>query len=164
MKTLTALHTFENGFQIWYFWKRRLRFVNFHKTFRKRWSHKSACVSHADRVRIQDGVHSCIELSVVSAFWSNITILNFQVSYMLNSYEVVMLYDNNNISFKKRLEFKRVNIPKWRRLWIRPGHASTPWDNVSAQVVTPEEWKDNFRMSRDPLIWLAEELKTYTCI
>ena len=43
-----------------------------------------------------------------------------------------------------------------RRFWIRPGRTSAWWENFVNEVVLPEEWKENFRMSRTSLLKLSE--------
>ena len=50
---------------------------------------------------------------------------------------------------------------KERRFWTRPGRTSTWCNNFVDQVVISEEWKENFRVSRDSLYNLAEELRPY---
>ncbi len=50
---------------------------------------------------------------------------------------------------------------KARRFWVRPGRATAWWDNFRAEIVIAEEWKENFRMSRNSLYRLADELQPY---
>ena len=38
---------------------------------------------------------------------------------------------------------------------MRPGRTASWWDNFENQIVLPEEWRDNFRMSRGSLIRLS---------
>ena len=57
----------------------------------------------------------------------------------------------------KRLRQKQ----KARRFWVRPGRATAWWDNFRAEIVIAEEWKENFRMSRNSLYRLADELQPY---
>ena len=52
-------------------------------------------------------------------------------------------------------------LARARRFWIRPGRTSAWWDNFVSQTVVPEEWKENFRMSRPFLLKLSEELRLY---
>ena len=35
-----------------------------------------------------------------------------------------------------------------QRFWIRPGRTSAWWDGFVSEIVLPEEWRENFRMSR----------------
>ena len=49
-----------------------------------------------------------------------------------------------------------------RRFWIRPGRTSAWWGNLVSQIVVPEEWKENFGMSRASLLKLSEELRPYS--
>ena len=41
----------------------------------------------------------------------------------------------------------RVRLYLERRFWTRPGRTSAWWDNFIHEVVIPEEWLENFRMS-----------------
>ena len=52
-------------------------------------------------------------------------------------------------------------LARERRFWIRPERTSAWWDNFVLQSVVPEEWKENFRMSRPSLLKLGEELRPY---
>ena len=51
--------------------------------------------------------------------------------------------------------------PVERRFWVRPGQTSAWWDNFVAEDVTPEEWRENFRMSRNTFLILCEELRPF---
>uniref|UniRef100_A0A667XT45 Putative nuclease HARBI1 n=1 Tax=Myripristis murdjan TaxID=586833 RepID=A0A667XT45_9TELE len=48
-----------------------------------------------------------------------------------------------------------------RRFWVRPGRTSAWWDNFISEVVAPEEWRENFRMSRSALVNLSERLRPH---
>lgn len=48
-----------------------------------------------------------------------------------------------------------------RRFWTRPGRTSAWWDNFVHEVVIPEEWLENFRMSRRSLLNLSELLRPH---
>ena len=48
-----------------------------------------------------------------------------------------------------------------RRFWTRPGRTSAWWGNFVSQVVLPQEWIENFRMSRSSVLKLSEELRPY---
>ena len=43
-------------------------------------------------------------------------------------------------------------LARARRFWIWPGRTSAWWDNFVSKTVVPEEWKENFRMSRPSLL------------
>ena len=47
-----------------------------------------------------------------------------------------------------------------RRFWTRPGRTSAWWDNFVHEVI-PEEWLENFRMSRRSLLNLSELLRPH---
>lgn len=48
-----------------------------------------------------------------------------------------------------------------RRFWTRPGRTSAWWHNFVHEVVIPEEWLENFRMSRRSLLNLSELLRPH---
>ena len=50
---------------------------------------------------------------------------------------------------------------KKRRFWTRPGRTSAWWDNFVNEVVVPEEWRENFRMTRTSLLKLSELLRPH---
>ena len=56
---------------------------------------------------------------------------------------------------------KRRKGRKRRRFWVRPGRTSAWWDNFVADVVVHEEWKENFRMSKQSFDKLCNELHPY---
>ena len=51
--------------------------------------------------------------------------------------------------------------PAKRRFWTRPGRTSAWWDNFASQNIVPEEWKENFRRSRDTFLILCEERRPF---
>ena len=48
-----------------------------------------------------------------------------------------------------------------RRFWIKPGRTSMWWDNFINDVVPPEEWRENFRMSRSSFFILCQLLRPH---
>ena len=50
---------------------------------------------------------------------------------------------------------------KDRRFWQRPGRTSVWWLNFVQQVVIPEEWRENFRMSRENFLNLCDQLRPF---
>jgi len=56
---------------------------------------------------------------------------------------------------------KRGRVRKPRRVWIRPGRTHIWWDNFLKGVVFPEEWRENFRMSKATFLKLCEELQPF---
>ena len=59
---------------------------------------------------------------------------------------------------RRRLSM-RLNIE--RRFWVKPGRTASRWDNFEDQVVLPEEWGENFRMSRGSLYRLSTMLRPH---
>lgn len=48
-----------------------------------------------------------------------------------------------------------------RRFWVRPGRTTAWWDNFVTGVVVDEEWKENFRMTKQSFYKLCDELRLY---
>ncbi|KAM3858860.1 putative nuclease HARBI1 [Diretmus argenteus] len=48
-----------------------------------------------------------------------------------------------------------------RQFWVRPGRTSAWWDNFINGVAAPEEWRENFQMSRSALTTLSERLRPH---
>eukprot|EP00794_Sanderia_malayensis_P002264 gene2264-2597_t len=65
----------------------------------------------------------------------------------------------NNADFEAKIEDKGQR--KARRYWERPGHTSVWWLNFVQEVVVPEEWRENFRMSQDNFLNLCQELRPF---
>lgn len=55
----------------------------------------------------------------------------------------------------------RGRVCKPRRSWSRPGRTRTWWDNFVNDVVVPEEWRENFRMTKTSFLKLCEELRPH---
>ena len=64
------------------------------------------------------------------------------------------------VSSSSRLVMRRPRL--WRqqrrprRFWIKPGRTQSWWDSFSNNIVPPEEWRDNFRMSRASFFSLCD--------
>ena len=52
-------------------------------------------------------------------------------------------------------------LPKCRRFWVRPGRTDAWWRNFEKNVVLPEEWRENFRMSRESFFVLCDLLRPW---
>ena len=84
-------------------------------------------------------------------------LLTFQADYVRKRLNMIRLL---SVPVSRTGTVKRLNrrpaTP--RKLWVGPGRTSAWWDNFVNQIVVPEEWRENFRVSRDSLYSLAEEL------
>ena len=65
-----------------------------------------------------------------------------------------------NILALKCLKMMRQKTRPRRRHWVRPGRTSLWWDNIR-NGVSCEEYKENFRMSKENFSSLCEELRPY---
>ena len=63
-----------------------------------------------------------------------------------------------SISLSRQQIRGKVFKKRQRRFWVRPGRTQDWWDNFIREVVVPEEWKENFRMSRGSFMKLCDEL------
>ena len=71
---------------------------------------------------------------------------------------ILHLMNENNVL---RSMIKKKRKGKKGRLWIRPGRSTQWWQAFQNETVVAEEWKENFRMSRDSFVVLCGELRTY---
>lgn len=53
----------------------------------------------------------------------------------------------------------RQQRPRW--FWIEPGRTQSWWDSFANNVVPPEEWKENFKVSRTTFFSLYETLRPH---
>lgn len=45
--------------------------------------------------------------------------------------------------------------------WITPGRSDIWWKNILNGISAPEEWKENFRLTKDSFFDLCEELRPF---
>ena len=69
-----------------------------------------------------------------------------------------LLTDSRNFGANKNRKTRRRNA---REHWIRPGKTSSWWDNFVENVVVDDEWRENFRMSKDNFMHLCQELSPF---
>ena len=76
---------------------------------------------------------------------------------------LVRFLTKSKIGFGPTMRIKRTNRQhhRNRRLWIRPGRSNEWWSNFLAQKVIDEEWKENFRLSRENFYRLCHELQPF---
>ena len=48
-----------------------------------------------------------------------------------------------------------------RSMWERPGRSKIWWNNFLNGIVVANEWRENFRMTRDTFMTLTEELRPF---
>ena len=74
----------------------------------------------------------------------------------INQRKILFLLSKNN-QFNRKRKRKR-NSPK---SCARPVQTSSQWDKFEKSIKLPEEWKENFRMSKESLYKLCDELRIY---
>ena len=119
------------------------------------------CVSKMAYTRVLSCVMLALISSIIASIQLNHAIIDIQENCKRRRLNLSRLLSTTTSTFTrvKRLRCRRES--KERRFWTRPGCTSAWWNNFADQVVIPEEWKENFRMSRDSLYNLAEELRPY---
>ena len=102
-----------------------------------------------------------ILITLISSIQLNIAMLNSQRDYLKKRMDIVRLLSlpAAQTAIMKRLGKKGER--RKRRFWIQPGRTSAWWDGFVSEIVLPEEWRENFRMSRVSIMRLAEELRPY---
>ena len=115
------------------------------------------CLSKMAYTRVLSCVMLALISSIIASIQLNHAIIDIQENYTRRRLNLSRLLSTTTSTFTrvKRLRCRRES--KERRFGTRPGR--TRWNNFADQVVIPEEWKENFRMSRDSLYNLAEELR-----
>ena len=101
-------------------------------------------------------------------------ILNLLAVYQLNVFLALLMelaycrervvyldYVNSSNQLVMRRPRKYRRQSRARRFWIKPGRTRAWWDSFANNVVPPEEWKDNFRMSRVTFFSLCETLRPH---
>ena len=85
--------------------------------------------------------------NIVSCIQLNIAMLNSHADYMKKRMIFVRLLSLplTKAAIVKRLRKKR---QRKKRFWIRPGRTSAWWNGFIGEIVVPEEWRENFRMSQ----------------
>jgi hypothetical protein len=96
---------------------------------------------------------ACIQLHVTM-------LLNVHGEYLRKRINIMKMF---SVSTSQKIVLKRLKKKpaRPRRFWVRPGRTSAWWDNFASQTVVPEEWRENFRMSRESVNSLAEELRPH---
>ena len=100
--------------------------------------------------------------SIIAYIQLNIAVLQYQADYERIRATLVRLVSMpvaRNVSVKPRLNKRRQALP--RRFWVIPGRESAWWTGFVSQIVVPEDWRENFRMSRVSLHRLIEELRRH---
>ena len=99
--------------------------------------------------------------SIIAFIQLNVAILNYQADYQRKRAALIRFVA---VPVGKNAALKRVNKKRQaqrRRFWIRPGRTHAWWAGFLNQIVVSEEWRESFRMSRDSLYKLTEELRPY---
>ena len=63
------------------------------------------------------------------------------------------------VSYK--INRKRKSVRNQRRFWVRPGRTSLWWDNFMTGTMIDEEWRENFRMSKESFMRLCDLLRPF---
>ena len=97
--------------------------------------------------------------SLIACLQLNIALYNLQTTFLRKRQNTLraLLLSNG----PQRRTLRRYKPYKERRFWIRPGRTSAWWDSFVNEVVVPEEWRENFRMSRASLLVLSELLRPH---
>ena len=56
---------------------------------------------------------------------------------------------------------KKKIIRKKRRHWVRPGRNNIWWKNIISGISLQDEWRENFRVSRETFDYLCNELRPF---
>ena len=65
----------------------------------------------------------------------------------------------NAAVFLRTQKLRKVAVP--RRFWVRPGKTNMWWQGFAQNIVTDEQWRDNFRMDNTSFYKLCDERRPY---
>ena len=122
------------------------------------------CVSKMAYTRVLSCVMLALISSIIESIQLNHAIIDIHENYKRRRLNLSRLLSTTTSTFTrvKRLRCRRES--KERRFWTSPGRTSAWWNNFADQVVIPEEWKENFRMSIVLCVYerfLVDGLKRY---
>ena len=121
------------------------------------------CVSKLACTRVLSYVMLALISSIIASIQLNLAIIDVQEKYKRRRPNLSRLLSTTTSAFTRVKYLNRCKREgKERRFWTRLGRTSAWWRDFADQVLIPEEWKENFRMSsRDSLYNLAEYLRPY---
>ena len=121
------------------------------------------CVSKMAYTRVLSCVMLALISSIIASIQLNLAIIDIQGNYKRRRLNLSRLLSTTTSTFTRVKYLNRCKREgKERRFWTRLGRTSAWWRDFADQVLIPEEWKENFRMSsRDSLYNLAEYLRPY---
>ena len=100
----------------------------------------------------------CFIANAIAAYQLNVIVLVFLWISRARTLQVWQeLSTSRSIARPTRLR----TLSRPRRFWIKPGRTSLWWDNFVCNIVPPEEWRDNFRMSRSSFFCLCNQLRPH---
>ena len=66
---------------------------------------------------------------------------------------------------ESRIQKRRLAIHnpkrKKRKYWVRPGRTSLWWENFENNIVVAEDWRENFRMSKENFMKLCDKVRPF---
>ena len=102
-------------------------------------------------------------LSSLQNLWSSALVVQQRLVSLLSLHQrrqrhfLKMIYfDEQKKHFRKKCVSR-----KPREHWIRPGRTNAWWMSFHQNKVTPSDWYDNFRMSRESFYMLCDELREH---
>ena len=102
---------------------------------------------------------TCADFKYNSMYSAACYYVNVHGEYMRERVSIMKML---SVSTSKKIVLKRLKKKpaRPRRFWVRPGRTSAGGTFFS-QTVVPEEWREDFRMSRESMNSKAEELRPY---
>ena len=110
-----------------------------------------------------DNLHEIKLFSVMSLLSSlaAVALLNtllaviFERKHRLKMKNLASIVEDSNCPLRRIVHILNCSSRRRRRLrrfWEKPGRTSAWWTNFQKDTVVPEEWRENFRMSKDHFI------------
>ena len=99
-------------------------------------------------------------IPLIPALQLNLALICRQVAFYQQRIRALcqLMMTTNNTSSRSRIN-KSKKKRQARRFWVRPGRTQVWCQNFLNNIVVNEEWKENFRMTKNTFMALCEELR-----
>lgn len=76
-------------------------------------------------------------------------------------YKAFLSTDTSSVLATGRIQKRNKKRKCKRSCWVKPGRTCAWWDSFVKDIVDPEEWRENFLMSKTTVFRLCNELDPY---
>lgn len=88
----------------------------------------------------------------------------FSKQHLIRQRQCLNIFEGSSeriMRIRQLLKRSKAKSRRKRLYWTRPGRTSAWWDNFITDQVVPEEWKENFRMSKENFMRLCQQIRPF---